>query len=140
MSEFFDENMMSLARRILEFMVSRDLSMLDNVFCQDELVSLLDSFFPYFYEGKGAVSDWSSGFLRHAANLYDLKYEVGSPKEFSMREGGVFFSLPVKWTGNADGRTFVELGGMALVLRLEADLYKVRHYAWAVTEFQFGDK
>ena len=126
--------MILAARKIVLFMETRDAGSLSDIFAPT--VVIMDSFFPYIFEGQDAVDNWAKGFTSHAKNLTELRHSFGDPQEFTFKGNKAFISIPVTWEGKADGVPFYETGGMALVFINIDGCWKIQNYAWAATSFK----
>jgi len=128
--------MLEPATAIVRFMETRDISALTDVFADG--ATLLESFSPYFFNGPDAVTQWANGFINHARDIQDLRHSFGEPQEFSSSGDSAFFSLPLRWTGTANGVSFDETGGLALMLVGYDNKWRIKSYGWAVTTFVRG--
>ncbi|WP_291872441.1 hypothetical protein [Caulobacter sp.] len=61
-----------------------------------------------------------------------------TPQDFGVTGDTVHFTLPTRWRGVRDGKTFSELGGWTFVQVREAGRWRIRSYGWAVVDFAWG--
>lgn len=133
-SKFPDAALTTCVKRIMAFMETGDQSLLLNVFASQNVI-LLDSFAPYIFQGTNAAEQWAAGFMHHAQNIKNLRHTLGEAQEYSQTDKKIFFSQPIVWEGEVDGRSFYETGGLALMFVLENEAWRVQHYGWAATSF-----
>ncbi len=102
-------------------------------------VTIVENFAPYLFEGSDVPARWWPGFQAHAraGELTNLDVSFGAATDHARDGDTVFFTLPTRWRGSTRGRRFIEHGGWAFVLVLQAAEWRIRSYAWAVTEFAF---
>ena len=108
--------------------------MLAEVFATDDVI-LIDSFAPFVFLGADAGRLWAHGFARHVRGLTGLRHGFGTAQEFGRNGGTVFFSQPITWEGARDGVSFIETGGLVVVLARQADGWRIRNSAWAVISY-----
>ena len=125
---------LDFVQTVLTSMEARDYDCLHDVFVSENAI-LVDSFFPYIFEGEGAVARSATAFSNHAKNLTNLKHSCGEPQEFSQKDQFAFCSVPVTWEGLCCGEAFHETGGLVLVFQNHQGKWKIRNYAWAATSF-----
>jgi hypothetical protein len=99
-------------------------------------VTIVDNFAPYVFEGENVPERWWSGFRTHAAagKLNDLRAAFGAAQDYEQSGDRAFFTLPTRWTGISEGHRFLERGGWVFVLVRESGEWRLRSYAWAVTQ------
>ena len=99
-------------------------------------VTIVENFAPYVFEGTGVPQQWWREFRTHAVSgkLADLHAAFGPAQDYEQTGDRVFFTLPTRWTGITAGHRFVERGGWAFVLERESGAWRIRSYAWAVTD------
>jgi hypothetical protein len=127
---------------VARFMAKGEEHGLANHFATGDEVVILENFPPFLFTGPGAFEDWRQGFIAHARmlDLDGLVFEIGHPQDLSIRDDRTYFTLPVRWRGNALGHPFDERGGWSFVLVREADerRWRILSYAWAVTSKAVG--
>jgi hypothetical protein len=128
-----DAEMMAVVGRIAHFIETRDETLLQGLFV-DQNVSIVENFPPYLFEGLGAVNAWAAQMKAHVENLSELRHTFGLAYDFSHMGDEVYFSLPTTWEGLARGKPFREIGGWAIVLTRQAEAWRVLAYGWAVIE------
>ncbi len=126
--------MMAPVAKVARFMETLQEPVLDGVFVVDGLV-IVENFAPHIFAGPTASRDWQRGFCAHAKELSDLTHAFGQAQDFLLTGDLAYFSLPTHWTGKVGGVPFSEDGGWAFVLRYEANGWRIKSYAWAVTGF-----
>jgi hypothetical protein len=99
--------------------------------------TIVENFAPYVFEGQNAGERWWRRFCEHAVagELRDLRASFEAAQDFAQHGDRAFFTLPTRWTGIAGGKRFQERGGWAFVLVREGGEWRIRCYAWAVTEY-----
>ena len=80
------------------------------------------------------VARWTAAMRAHLETVSGLEHSFGPACDFTRSGALAFFSLPTEWRGVARGRRFAERGGWAFVLVAVEGGWRVRNYAWAVTE------
>jgi hypothetical protein len=128
-----DEAMMAGPEGIARFIATGDDTALAGVFAAREVV-IIENFAPHVFAGADAVARWTAAMRGHLETVSDLEHSFGSACDFTRSGGLAFFSLPTTWRGVARGRRFAERGGWAFVLVADEGAWRVRNYAWAVTE------
>jgi hypothetical protein len=128
-----DAAMMASPRAIARFIATRDESALAGVFADGE-VTIIENFPPHLFVGPNAAADWLAGMCDHLEAVSGLEHRFGPACDFSRAGPLAFFTLPTEWKGLARGRRFHERGGWAFVLVEIGAEWRVKGYAWAVTE------
>ena len=128
-----DDAMMAGPEAIARFIATGEDAALAGVFAERD-VTIIENFAPHVFAGVDAVADWTKAMRAHTEGLAGLAHRFGPACDFSRSEDLAFFSLPTEWRGLARGRRFRENGGWAFVLVAEDGEWRVRSYAWAVTE------
>jgi hypothetical protein len=100
-------------------------------------VTIIENFEPYVFAGQDAVVRWAEAMRAHARDLAGLRHDFGGACDFASNGETAYFSLPTTWRGLSRGRPFTENGGWAFVLARDAERWRVRAYAWAVTLMSF---
>jgi hypothetical protein len=118
---------------IARFIVTRDEAALAGVFA-DRDVTIVENFAPHVFAGPDAVANWQEGMGAHLNEVSGLEHRFGPACDFSRTGPLAFFTLPTEWKGLARGRRFQERGGWAFVLVELGAEWRVKSYAWAVTE------
>jgi hypothetical protein len=101
-------------------------------------VAIFENFAPHLFVGPGAVNRWIAAMGEHLASSRELKHRFGVARDFAVSGDLAYFSLPTHWRGLAGGRPFRERGGWAFVLVWADAKWRVRNYAWAVTDLKVG--
>ena len=128
-----DAAMMVGPQAIARFIATRDETALAGVFA-DRDVTIIENFAPHVFAGPDATADWLKGMRAHLNEVSGLEHSFGPACDFSRTGPLVFFTLPTEWKGRAHGRRFHERGGWAFVLVEIGAQWRVKGYAWAVTE------
>jgi hypothetical protein len=118
---------------IARFIATKDDTVLADVFAEHD-VAIFENFAPHFFAGPHAVATWTKAMRAHLEGLSGLQHSFGAACDVSRSDQLVFFTLPTEWTGIAHGRRFRERGGWAFALIEDGVRWRVRNYAWAVTE------
>ncbi len=105
-----------------------------------EGLCIVENFAPFMFCGPHAAADWEAGFRAHAHDLSDLLATFGEAHDFAQNGDRVYFSLPTRWTGLNQGRSFDEHGAWAFVLeRTEVPAgetpWRIVGYGWGVTSY-----
>lgn len=129
-----DAAMMAPVTKVARFMETLDETLLDDAFVDSGLV-IVENFSPHVFSGSTAFKDWRKGFCAHARGLAGLTHMFGRAQDFLLTGDQAYFSLPTTWTGKIDGTAFSEEGGWAFVLEGELNVWRIKSYAWAVTDF-----
>jgi hypothetical protein len=128
--------MMAAPEALARFLETADENLvLRDVFSTGE-VSILENFPPHVFTGQAGLNHWRGLMARHVGAIGDLRHTFGPPQDFGRTGDTVFFSLPTRWTGVRDGRSFEEHGGWSFVLALEEGGWRIRAYGWSVTSFE----
>ncbi len=128
-----DEAMMAGPEGIARFIATGDETALAGVFAEHD-VTIIENFAPHVFAGAEAVARWAAAMRAHLETVSDLEHSFGAACDFARSGDLAFFSLPTEWRGVARGRRFAERGGWAFVLVADEGGWRVRNYAWAVTE------
>ncbi len=101
-----------------------------------ERVTIVENFAPYVFEGENVPERWWRAFRTHAlaGKLSDLRAAFGAAQDYEHSGERAFFTLPTRWTGISEGHRFLERGGWVFVLVRESGDWRIRSYAWAVTQ------
>jgi hypothetical protein len=126
--------MMAGPERITRFIETGGEAAVDDIFADDE-VTIVENFAPHVFAGPGAVERWARAMRGHLEGSSGLRHSFGPACDFSVDGDLAYFSLPTRWQGVARGRPFHERGGWAFVLVRSGAAWRVKSYAWAVTEF-----
>jgi hypothetical protein len=102
------------------------------VFADD--VIIIENFAPFVFAGPRSVALWLEGMRAHLEGTAGLQHSFGDACDYGRAGAMAFFTLPTRWEGFARGRWFSEHGGWAFVLIQDECAWRVRSYAWAVTE------
>ena len=97
-------------------------------------VTIIENFAPYVFAGPSAVVAWRGAMLEHLAATSGLEHSFGPACDFAQDGDEAFFTLPTMWRGFTRARRFIEHGGWAFVLARDQAIWRVRAYAWAVTD------
>jgi hypothetical protein len=127
-----DTAMMSGPESVARFIETGEAAALAGVFAAD--VIIIENFAPYVFAGPRCVALWLEGMRAHLEGTSGLEHSFGDACDYGRAGGVAFFTLPTSWQGLAGGRRFQERGGWAFVLVQDAAAWRVRSYAWAVTE------
>ena len=133
-----DAAMMVGPESIARFIETGDGAGLDGVFADD--VIIIENFAPFVFAGPRSVALWLEGMRDHLEGTRGLEHTFGGACDYGRSDGVAFFTLPTRWRGIARGRRFREHGGWAFVLVKDAAAWRVRSYAWAVTEISAGER
>jgi hypothetical protein len=104
-------------------------------------VCIIENFAPFMFCGPHAVADWEAGFRAHAHDLSGLAATFGEAHDFAQNGDRVYVSLPTRWTGLNQGRSFDEHGAWAFVLERsrapagETSSWRIVGYGWGVTSY-----
>ena len=128
-----DAAMLAGPTRIAHFIETREDAAIAEVFAENE-VTIIENFAPHVFAGSGAVAAWRDAMLEHLGATSGLEHSFGPACDFTHNEDEAFFTLPTKWRGMARGRPFIENGGWAFVLARNGGTWRVKAYAWAVTD------
>ena len=128
-----DDAMMAGPEAIARFIATGEDAALAGVFAGRD-VTIIENFAPHVFAGSDAVAEWTKAMHAHLEGLAGLSHRFGPACDFSRSGDLAFFSLPTEWRGLARGRPFRENGGWAFVLVNADGQWRVRNYAWAVTE------
>ncbi|HEY2483223.1 MAG TPA: hypothetical protein VGI30_13660 [Caulobacteraceae bacterium] len=128
-----DAAMMAGPESIARFIGTGEEAALAGVFAERD-VAILENFAPHVFAGPEAVASWTRAMRTHLEGVSGLKHSFGPACDFARSGELTFFSLPTEWTGLSRGRRFRERGGWAFVLIARETGWRVRNYAWAVTE------
>jgi hypothetical protein len=128
-----DAAMMAGPKGIARFIATRDEGALAGVFAESE-VTIIENFAPHVFDGPSAAADWLQGMLAHLDGVSGLEFSFGAACDLSRTGPLAFFTLPTEWKGLARGRRFSERGGWSFVLVQAGGDWRVKAYAWAVTE------
>jgi hypothetical protein len=137
MADSLDAAMIAGPQGIARFIATRDDAALAGVFAESD-VTIIENFAPHVFAGPDAVADWRQAMLAHLDGLSGLEFSFGDARDFSRAGPLAFLTLPTEWRGLARGRRFREHGGWAFVLVEAGGDWRVRAYAWAVTEISAG--
>jgi hypothetical protein len=132
-----DAEMMAGPQAIARFIATGDESVLAGVFA-DRDIAIVENFAPHAFTGPDAIASWTRAMRGHLEGVSELRHSFGEACDFSRAGELAFFSLPTQWTGMARGRRFRERGGWAFALIASDGAWRVRNYAWAVTEITAG--
>jgi hypothetical protein len=130
--------MLAGPQSIARFIETGDEAALAGVFADD--VIIIENFAPFVFAGPRSVALWLEGMRVHLAGTSGLDHSFGAACDFGQAGGVAFFTLPTSWQGLARGRRFHERGGWAFVLFQDAAAWRVRSYAWAVTEISADER
>ena len=133
-----DAAMMVGPERIARFIETGDVAALAGVFADD--VIIIENFAPFVFAGPRSVAHWLGGMRDHLEGTSGLEHSFGDACDFGRASDAAFFTLPTSWQGLARGRRFREHGGWAFVLVKADAAWRVRSYAWAVTEISAGER
>jgi hypothetical protein len=128
-----DAAMMAGPEAIARFIETGGATPIAEVFAEGD-VTIVENFAPHVFAGAGAVGRWEQAMRVHLEGTSGLRHSFGPPCDFSVDGELVFVSLPTSWEGVARGRRFHERGGWAFVLVRSGANWRVKSYAWAVTE------
>jgi hypothetical protein len=129
--------MLEVPEKIAHFMATLDESLIEDIFSEDD-VTIIENFLPHVFAGEDAQERWTEAFRDHAAPLTDLLHRFAAPQDCSVHGNTAFFTLPTVWSGKNRGKPFCERGGWAFVLVRQSEMWRVKAYAWAVTETDRG--
>jgi ketosteroid isomerase-like protein len=129
-----DEPMMRPIEAIARFMATGDATRLDATFTDD--ATIFENFAPFIFTGDGAVARWAKLFRAHVKNLSDLTHSFGPAQDFRGDGTLAYLSLPTTWAGKTRGQPFHETGGWAFLLKRQTGAWRVKMYAWAVTNYE----
>ncbi len=140
-AELLPDAMMRPILELTTYMRTLDSSHLDEAFVSTDL-TVMENFAPYLFAGPTARQRWEAAFREHATrgHLRDLTVQFGSPATVERQANVVYFSLPTTWRGTSDRRRFVEHGAWSFVLSSTPDGWRIRHYAWAVTDIKIVER
>ena len=129
-----DADMTDPVFAVARFMALGEDKGLEDVFAADGVV-IVENFPPFLFDGPRAFDLWRRGFNAHARllDLDSLSFEIGHAQDFVRHDDRAFFTLPVRWRGNALGRPFDEKGGWSFVLVRRDRRWRILSYAWGVT-------
>jgi len=127
-----DAAMMVGPESIARFIGTGDAAALAGVFADD--VIIIENFAPYVFAGPQSVALWLQGMRAHLEGTSGLEHTFSGACDYGRVGDSAFFTLPTGWKGLAGGRRFHEHGGWLFVLVQNGAQWKVRSYAWAVTE------
>ena len=127
-----DAVMMAGPESIARFIETGDEAKLAGVFADD--VIIIENFAPFVFAGPRASALWLEGMRAHLEGTSGLEHTFGGACDYGRSGDVAFFTLPTRWKGLARGRRFEEHGGWAFVLAQTGPEWRVRRYAWAVTE------
>ncbi len=133
-----DAAMMAGPESIARFIETGDGAGLDGVFADD--VIIIENFAPFVFAGPRSVALWLDGMRAHLEGTSELGHSFGPACDYERAGGVAFFTLPTRWRGIARGRRFHEHGGWAFVLVQDDAAWRVRSYAWAVTEISTNER
>ena len=128
------EAMLAPIERLARFMATLDTAHLEGVFADDG-VTIHENFAPFVFAGAGAVPHWTALFRDHAKPLGELRHSFGPAQDFHLDGTLAHFALPTTWTGQSHGQSFVETGGWSFVLASKNDTWRIKAYAWVVTNY-----
>jgi hypothetical protein len=128
-----DAAMMVGPEGVARFIGTGEAAALEGVFA-DQGVTIIENFAPYVFAGPDAVALWRRGMRAHLDGVSGLEHSFGPACDFSRSGPLAFFTLPTEWKGLAGGHRFREHGGWAFVLVDDGGRWRVKGYAWAVTE------
>jgi hypothetical protein len=126
--------LLALPMALASFMKTLDDRYLVDVFREGD-VTIIENFSPFIFAGADAVPRWVEGFRDHAVGLTGLEFRFGDAQDFSATQSEAFFTLPTTWTGQTEGVAFEENGGWAFVLCRQNEAWRLKGYAWAVTQY-----
>jgi hypothetical protein len=124
-----DAAMLAVADKLAGFIVGRGLSLPADLFARE--VVIVENFAPFIFRD---VATWAKEMRAHLADLSDLHHRFGAPVDFARDGDAAYFAMPTTWSGFNRGVPFTETGGWALVLKLEAEGWRLAGYGWAVIE------
>jgi hypothetical protein len=127
-----DAAMMVGPESIARFIETGEAATLAGVFADD--VIIIENFAPFVFAGPRSVALWLEGMRAHLEGTGGLQHSFGDACDYGRSGGMAFFTLPTRWEGLARGGRFSERGGWAFVLVGDDHGWRVRSYAWAVTE------
>jgi hypothetical protein len=127
-----DAAMMVGPESIARFIETGEPDALAGVFADD--VVIIENFAPFVFAGAGSVVLWRERMRAHLEGTRALRHSFGDARDFGRADGVAFFTVPTAWRGFANGRRFHERGGWAFVVVQDGAAWRVRSYAWAVTE------
>jgi hypothetical protein len=130
-----DAAMMAAPEALARFLETTDPRALEGVFSTGE-TTILENFPPHVFAGRAGLAQWRELMTRHVGAIADLRHAFGPPQDFGRTDDTAYFTLPTRWTGVRDGKSFDEDGGWSFVLLLEAGAWRVRAYAWSVVRFE----
>jgi hypothetical protein len=133
-----DAAMMVGPQGIARFIETGDEAALAGVFADD--VIILENFAPFVFAGPRSVALWLDGMRAHLEGTRGLEHDFGDACDYGRAGNVAFFTLPTRWKGLARGRRFREHGGWAFVLVQDDAEWRVRSYAWAVTEISADER
>jgi hypothetical protein len=125
--------MMAGPEAIACFIETGEAAILADTFADDGVV-IFENFAPFLFAGPGAVGRWTAAMTEHLAASAELKHSFGPARDFAVAGEAAYFSLPTHWRGLVGERPFSESGGWAFGLVRIGDQWRVKTYAWAVTE------
>ncbi|PVM83859.1 hypothetical protein DDF62_22895 [Caulobacter radicis] len=133
-----DAAMMAAPAALARFLETIDERRLDGVFSVGD-VTILENFPPHVFLGRAGLDQWRAIMSDHAGGIGELKHVFGAAQDFVQGDETVHFTLPTQWSGDRDGRRFVEHGGWSFVQVREAGHWRIRSYGWAVVSFEWLD-
>jgi hypothetical protein len=125
--------MMAGPARIARFIEARADGTIVEAFAARD-VTIIENFAPHLFVGEDAVARWAAGMRQHLQGTDGLRHAFGPACDFASGGGEVFFTLPTRWEGVARGKRFSENGGWAFLLVHDQGTWRVKAYAWAVTD------
>jgi hypothetical protein len=125
--------MLAGPERIARFIETGRDSAIAEAFAADD-VTIIENFAPHVFTGPDAVARWRQAMGAHLAETSGLRHGFGPVCDFALGTDEVFFTLPTRWQGLAKGRRFTENGGWAFLLARDKAAWRVKSYAWAVTD------
>jgi hypothetical protein len=129
--------MMAGPAAIARFIETGEAAAIADVFAKSD-VAIFENFAPHLFAGPDAVVRWTVAMTDHLAATHALTHEFGPARDFAVSGDLAYFSLPTFWRGLAGDRPFRERGGWAFRLVRDGGSWRVRTYAWAVTEVEPG--
>jgi hypothetical protein len=125
-----DREMMAVAEKLAGFIAGRGEHLPSDLFAASGVV-IVENFAPFIFRD---VSRWAEAMRAHLKDLADLRHDFGAPHDFSCDGDTAYFALPTIWSGLSCDVPFRETGGWALVLKREAEEWRLAGYGWAVVE------